>query len=222
MNLRRNGGPLLRIGHRGAARLAPANTLESIDAALAVGIDGVELDVLGVGGRVVLAHSARELAPEPVTLDDALELLAERAPEVLVIVDMKASGPAFERDLVGVLRRHDAIPRTLAASGSPAVLRRTRDLEPALATSLTYPRGRFFALKRLVLPFRIAGLLEAAGASATTLRHQVISEAVVDRCHELGIPVLAWTVNRPGVLARLDALGVDGVITDDPRVFSAT
>ncbi len=221
MNLLRNGGPLLRIGHRGAARLAPANSLAAIEAALVVGIDGVELDVLGAGGRVVLAHSARELAPEPVSLDDALELLAERAPETFVIVDMKVSGTAFERDLVDVLRRHEAIPRTLAASGSPDVLRRLRGLEPALGTSLTYPRGRFFALKRLALPFRIAGLIDAAGASATTLRHQVISRAVVDRSHELGVPVLAWTVNRPSVLARLDALGVDGLITDDPRIFPA-
>jgi glycerophosphoryl diester phosphodiesterase len=222
LNPLRDGGPLVRIGHRGAARLGPANTLAAIEAALAVGIDGVELDVLSAGGRVVLAHSARELAPEPVTLDDALQLLGERAPEAFVVVDMKVSGPAFERDLVEVLRRRDTIPRTLAASGSPDVLRRMRELEPGLSTSLTYPRGRFFALKRLALPFRIGRLLEGAGASATTLRHQVISKSVVDRCHELGFPVLAWTVNRPSVLARLDALGVDGVITDDPRIFPAT
>jgi glycerophosphoryl diester phosphodiesterase len=33
------------------------------------------------------------------------------------------------------------------------------------------------------------------------------------------VPVLAWTVNRRGVLDRLDRLGVDGVITDDPGIF---
>jgi glycerophosphoryl diester phosphodiesterase len=219
MKLLRDGGPLLRIGHRGAARLGPANTLRSIEAALEAGVDMVELDVLSVGGRIVLAHSARELGPEPAGLDDALELLAERSPETLVLVDLKVSGPAFERDLVDLLRERGTIERTLAASGSAEVLRRVRNLEPALATSLTYPHGRFFLLKRLALPFRIAGLLEAAGASAATLRHPVISKAVVDRCHDLGVPVLAWTVNRRDVLARLDRLGVDGVITDDPGIF---
>lgn len=219
MNLLRNGGPLLRIGHRGAARLGPANTLRSIEAALEAGVDMVELDVLSAGGRVVLAHSARELGPEPVGLDDALEMVAERSAETLVLVDLKVSGPAFERDLVGLLRERGAIDRTLAASGSAEVLRRVRSLEPALATSLTYPRGRFFLLKRLALPFRIAGLLEDSGASAVTLRHPVISKVVVDRCHELGVPVLAWTVNRRAALARLDRLGVDGVITDDPGIF---
>jgi glycerophosphoryl diester phosphodiesterase len=219
VNLLRDGGPLLRIGHRGAARLGPANTLRAIEAALDVGVDMVELDVLSVGGRVVLAHSARELGPEPTGLDDALDLLAERSPETLVLVDLKVSGPDFERDLVNLLREREAIERTLAASGSAAVLRRLRGLEPALAMSLTYPRGRFFLPKRLMLPFRIAGLLGAAGASAATLRQQVISSAVVRRCHELGVPVLAWTVNRRSVLDRLDRLGVDGVITDDPGIF---
>jgi glycerophosphoryl diester phosphodiesterase len=219
MKLLRDGGPLLRIGHRGAARLAPANTLESIEAALDSGVDIVELDVLSSGGRVVLAHSARELGPEPVGLDEALDLLAERSPETLVLADLKAGGPAFERDLVDLLRERDAIERTLVASGSAPVLRRLRGLEPALTTSLTYPRGRFFLPKRLLLPFRITGLLAAAGASAATLRHPVISKAVVERCHELGMPVLAWTVNRRSVLDRLDRLGVDGVITDDPGIF---
>jgi glycerophosphoryl diester phosphodiesterase len=219
VNLLRDGGPLLRIGHRGAASLAPANTLQAIEAAIDVGVDMVELDVLSVGGRVVLAHSARELGPEAAGLDDALDLLAERSPETLVLVDLKVSGPDFERDLVDLLAEREAIEKTLAASGSAAVLRRLRVLDPALATSLTYPRGRFFLPKRLLLPFRIAGLLEAAGASAATLRQQVISKAVVERCHELGVPVLAWTVNRRGVLDRLDRLGVDGVITDDPGIF---
>jgi glycerophosphoryl diester phosphodiesterase len=219
MNLLRDGGRLLRIGHRGAARLAPPNTLESIEAALEAGVDMVELDVLSVGGRVVLSHSARELEPEPAGLDDALDLLAERTPEMPVLVDMKVSGAQFERDLVGLLRERDAIERTLVASGSSAVLRRLRGLEPELATSLTYPRGRFFLPRRLLLPFRIAGLLEAAEASAATLRHPVISGAVVERCHELGVPVLAWTVNRRSLLERLDRLGVDGVITDDPGIF---
>ena len=33
------------------------------------------------------------------------------------------------------------------------------------------------------------------------------------------VAVLAWTVNDRAVLRKLDALGVDGVISDDPRIF---
>ena len=72
---------------------------------------------------------------------------------------------------------------------------------------------------RHLLPFRIARLIEEVGASAVTLKHEVVSLRVVERCHELGIAVLVWTVNDSARLRRLDALGVDGVISDDPRLF---
>jgi glycerophosphoryl diester phosphodiesterase len=49
---------MLRIGHRGAAALAPENTVQSLTVALELGCDLVELDVLDVEGTLVLAHSA--------------------------------------------------------------------------------------------------------------------------------------------------------------------
>ena len=99
MRLLRGEGPLIRVGHRGAAALAPENTLRSFEAALALGVDAIEFDVLDlVGGPLVLAHSndlaevshgaaagtvrdrslaeLRELAPELPTLDEALAFLA--------------------------------------------------------------------------------------------------------------------------------------------------
>jgi len=52
-----------------------------------------------------------------------------------------------------------------------------------------------------------------------TLKHNLVSRAVVERCHDLGVAVLVWTVNNRELFRRLDALGVDGVISDDPRIF---
>jgi len=47
----------------------------------------------------------------------------------------------------------------------------------------------------------------------------VITAAVVERCHALGAPVLAWTVDDAELVPWLDGLGVDGVVTNDPRIF---
>jgi len=78
VNLLRGHGPLLRIGHRGAAALAPANTIEAAEAALVHGVDLVELDVFGgLNRKLVLSHSRRELTDEPVALDDMLAFLAD-------------------------------------------------------------------------------------------------------------------------------------------------
>jgi len=46
-----------------------------------------------------------------------------------------------------------------------------------------------------------------------------VSRAVVERCHASDVPVLAWTVETPEQVRRLDELGVDGVIADDPRLI---
>ena len=52
---RREHGPL-RIGHRGAAALAPENTLRGFRAAIEAGVDLIEFDVFDLrGGPLVLA-----------------------------------------------------------------------------------------------------------------------------------------------------------------------
>lgn len=50
-------GIFMRTGHRGAAHLAPENTLESIQKAIDIGVDLVEIDVQSTAdGRIVLMH----------------------------------------------------------------------------------------------------------------------------------------------------------------------
>ena len=72
---------------------------------------------------------------------------------------------------------------------------------------------------RLLFPSRVEALVGEAEASATTLDHRLVTRAAVERCHSLGVAVLVWTVNDRAKLRKLDLLGVDGVITDDPRIF---
>jgi glycerophosphoryl diester phosphodiesterase len=62
-------------------------------------------------------------------------------------------------------------------------------------------------------------MLARARASAAMLHHLVVSRAAVDRAHAGGAAVLAWTVDDEAALERVVAAGVDGVITNDPRIF---
>jgi glycerophosphoryl diester phosphodiesterase len=233
VSLLRGNGPLLRIGHRGAAALAPANTIAAVEAALALGVDMVELDVLARPDRMlILGHSHGELEVEPATLEDVFAFLSEQSSETGLLVDMKGGG--LERALVEALRRHDLVARAVAATNKLGTLQSLRRLEPGLARSRTYPPGRLYVggrrtfvpivgpLRlgmRLLLPSRIEAIVGEVGLSAMTLDHRLISRAVVERCHSLGVAVLAWTVNDRAKLRKLDLLGVDGVITDDPRMF---
>jgi len=223
VRLRRDGGPLLRIGHRGAAALAPPNSLHALELAVEAGVEIVELDVLGLPGRgLVLSHSSRESAPDPLGLDDALAFLAQHA-SVGLLADVKNGG--YETEMVEAIRSHGLVDRTLVSTMDLTLLQEVKRLEPGLRRSVTYPRNRAraAALRRVpwVLPWRIGALVQHAEAAAATLNHRVVTEPVVERCHDLGVAVFAWTVNDAALVARLDALGVDGVITDDPSVFQA-
>src|SRR5215212_7651446 len=104
-----------RIGHKGADLIEPGNTLASFDAALAHGVDMIELDVLPErpgtsaekagrdSGRLVLAHDYEDAAKrEPLTLEEGLAHLASQSFEELeFIVDLKL--PGYERRVAEAL-----------------------------------------------------------------------------------------------------------------------
>ena len=230
IELGRREGRLLRIGHRGAAAVAPENSLEAIALAVELGCDLVEFDVHAVEGGLVVVHDRPQAAHALLSLDDVLAFL--RGTAAGVHLDLKAHGA--EAAVAEALRRHALVGRTMVSSYRGRTLRALHAVEPSLRLGKTYPQDRtglvrrpiFHPPARLVvralkrtLPRRIGALLRAARATVAVLYWEVLTPAVVARCHALGVPVLAWTVDDPEVVPWLDRLGVDGVITNDPRIF---
>ena len=226
---RREGRPL-RIGHRGAAALAPENSLEAIALAVELGCDLVEFDVHALGDELVVAHDSPRAADGLPTLDEVLSFLASAG--VGVHLDLKSQ--RAERPVAAALRRHGLVKRTLVSSFRRETLHALHAVEPGLRLGRTYPQDRTGLTKRRMfqpparaivrvlrraLPRRIPSLLARSNATAAVLYWEVVSEAAVARCHALGAPVLVWTVDDPQVLRWLDELGVDAVITNDPRIF---
>jgi glycerophosphoryl diester phosphodiesterase len=138
------------------------------------------------------------------------------------------------REVAVALRRHGLVERAVASSFWTRALADLRAEEPGLAVGITYPEDRYgLARRRLIaplvppavgllgraLPRRIRRWLNSTGANAAMLHHAVLSEAAIARCHALGAAVWTWTVNDSELLARVEALGVDGAISDDPRIF---
>jgi glycerophosphoryl diester phosphodiesterase len=93
IELRRPPGEFARVGHRGAPALVPENTLRSLVAAVELGCDMLELDVMPLrDGRIVLAHSRREVPSELAALEAALALCSEQFPNVGLQLDVKRRG----------------------------------------------------------------------------------------------------------------------------------
>jgi glycerophosphoryl diester phosphodiesterase len=231
IELLRGERDVVRVGHRGAAALAPENTLAAVEAAAAHGVDAVELDVLpGRDGALVLAHGP-EVPPDAPPLDDALALAARLG--LAVQLDVKVRG--IEAAVAGTVRRAGLLERSFVSSYSLPILTAFAGAEPALPLSLTYPEDRLgvsgsrllrpvvrpaLAVMRARLPGRLPGWLRAAGARAATLNWSVVSPAAVAACHELGVAVYVWTVNDRALADTLVAAGADGIITDDPRILA--
>ena len=229
--LRRRRGELRRspelIGHRGAPRERPENTLASFLRALDLGADAVELDVHATRDGVVVVHhdfipratssigvlngrpiaelTAPELetfrvAGEPIpTLHDVLAAIGPRA---MVYVEIK--GHEIEDAVNATIASVPAARRVAVHSFDHRAVVRTRERDPRMV-------GGILLASYLIDP---AGALRAAGARDYWQEWSMIDAALVDAVHEAGGRVIAWTVNAPDDARRLASLGVDGLCTD--------
>ena len=227
MNLCRPPGRPLVVAHRGASADAPENSREALEAAVAAGADLVEFDV---SHGLVVAHDPGIAG---MALDEALSLLAPHA--IGLHVDVKQ--PGYEAAVVAAVAEHGLIERVVFSSALPAVLRTFASLAPEVPRAIGYPRDRLgaarlhwpaavtrpgAALLRAAVPVRIPLLLSSARATVLALHHTLCSAAAVAAAHRAGAPVLAWTANDPERVRALAALGVDGIVSDDPRGALAT
>lgn len=231
MNLFREelGRPLV-IGHRGAAAVAPENTLASLQAAIDAGVDIVEFDI-SPGLR--LGHSLGELPEDELSLDDALEFLGGH--DVGLHLDIKL--PGYEDGVLEALRRHRVEGRSYVSTAFAHTGRRIAAQAPGSTVAIGYPRDQMgisnlrwppsltragAATLRQVMPARVPLLLRWAHANALSLHQTLCTRAAVSVAHRLGAPVLAWTANDPATVRRLAATGVDGIVSDDPRMTLET
>jgi glycerophosphoryl diester phosphodiesterase len=231
LELRRGASGVVRVGHRGAAALAPENSLAAIEAGASAGAGVAEVDLMWrADGALVLAHGPGIPADAP-TLDEALELVADLG--LAVQLDVKVGGT--ESQVAAALRTHGLEGRAFVSSFSLPILRAFAAAVPELPRSLTYPEDRLgvserrvlrpavrsgLAVLRARLPRRLPGWLDRAGAQAATLNWAVVTPAAVAVCHAAGAAVYVWTVNEPVLATTLVASGIDGIIMDDPRILA--
>jgi glycerophosphoryl diester phosphodiesterase len=228
----------LRVGHKGAALLAPGNTLASFRAALDAGVDMIEFDVLSErtdgGGELLLAHDYEALSEgSPLTLEQGLAYLAsEEFAGVGFDVDVKI--PGYGRRVIQALREAGLVERSLVSGMYVEELDAMRALEPTLRVGWSVPRLRrdyttdmltaipalaILSGYRALLPRRVRGALQAGRFDAIMAHWRLVTPALVRAVADGGGELYVWTVDDAAQIARLSALGVDGIITNDPRLF---
>lgn len=228
---------LRRVGHKGADLIAPGNTYASFDAALAAGVDMIEFDVLPErgGDRLLLAHDYEDVAGRaPHTLEQGLAHLASE-PFTGIELDVDLKLPRYELRVLDALRDYGMLRRTLISSQFGSTLATIRAADPGVRLGWSVPRMRHdpFRSRALTLPARLVarvardGLPKRAAAAiaagccdALMVHWRLVSEALIEAVFAAGGELYVWTVDDLMQLRQLEAMGVTGVITNDPRLFA--
>lgn len=95
----------------------------------------------------------------------------------------------------------------------------------ARALQMIHKKYPNYALSYLILAKEkrpIAELIKALGFVPDVLSPQytMVDEALIKNCHQLGMKIVPWTVNELKEIKHLKAMGVDGIISDYPNLFS--
>ncbi|MET0975414.1 MAG: glycerophosphodiester phosphodiesterase [Leifsonia sp.] len=225
------------LAHRGLATSAPENTLLAFQRAIEVGATHIETDVhASADGDAIISHDAdlerlvgrkvrvsdlttRELLQVDLghgqsfcTLEDALRTF----PQTRFNIDIKDADSV--EAAATTVRSARAVDRVLVTSFSERRRAATARLLPGVASSasastvLAAVAGARFGLRSLTS--RVLTGLVAVQVPERSAGIRVITPRFVDAVHAAGVEVHVWTVNEAEDMARLLAIGVDGLVTD--------
>jgi glycerophosphoryl diester phosphodiesterase len=216
------------VGHRGAAGLAPENTLLSFVTALKLGAQMIELDIHEtLDGHLVCIHDGTvdrtTDGTGTVSEMDLQELrqldagFGEKIPLLSEVLDM-----ARGRLIVNIEIK------TLGVEDSLLGLVKSREMTNDIIVSSFY-HETLIAMKELNSEVKTAILIDAPKSDLITYALDLVSDAInplfflvsdemVEGAHCNSIKIYPWTVNDGSQILALLNLGVDGIITDFPNV----
>lgn len=207
--------PLL-LGHRGARAVQsiPENTLASFDRALADGCDGFEFDVrLTADLEAVVCHEAkigrdkieRATAKEVSQLPRLRDVL-QRYRDFFLDIELKVKG--LERTVVDLFLRLKPRKGCVVSSFLPGVLKSLH------AEDATIPLGLICETKTQLR------LWNELPINYVIPHLDLLDAELVRKVKGAGKKVIVWTVNDPAAMQQSAEWGVDGIISDDPKLLA--
>src|SRR5829696_967366 len=221
----------LIYAHRGISAMHPENTLRAFRRALAIGVDGIELDVHPTADGIPVVIHDRDVGrtADGVGYVDQIPFVqlqtfdagdGERVPtlaEVLALVgdaahlDIEIKGSDVERAVLEVLAQHPAV-RWAISSFAWDTLRTVRRLNPV---------AELWPLAERAGDDLIAIADELAAPAVSLLTGAYTAQNALT-LHSAGLCVMVWTVNDPQEAQRVKDLGAFALCSDDPQRLMTT
>lgn len=222
----------LVIGHRGAMGHETENTLASVQKALDLEVDMIEIDVFKIrSGEIVVFHdkTVERLTEGTGKIEDYnYEQLQEltltgghKIPtlqEVINLMDKKAHlnielKGANTADRVNFIINYYVrekgwpLDKFLISSFKWEELRRMRTLNPQIGIAVLTDKD----------PLQAMDIAAELGALAINPYYKTLSLENVDKMQEAGFKVYPYTINEPADIKSMKQMGVDGIITNYPE-----
>ena len=188
------------------------------------------------GEPLLVAHDwADARRREPITVAEALDAFT-RPPLDRVRFDLDLKLAGREDEVIAEVRERELVDRAMVSTMEVASLDFLREHAPELERGWTLPKvTRDWSASRWMRPMFLAGSASLRARLPTIVRrgaprfggwavwvyHPLITARLIAAAHSIGVAVIAWTVDEPGRIARLRAIGVDGICSNDPRLLVA-
>ncbi|RKX85581.1 MAG: glycerophosphodiester phosphodiesterase [Spirochaetes bacterium] len=154
------------------------------------------------------------------TLDEALKAI----PEMRFNVDLKDNNFDLVKEFAKIVRNNNAENRVLGASFHDIILKKIRIFIPEIASSFSKKEMRIIVIlnKLKILGFFSNFKANAAQIPEFNGKTKVLTKSLIKIFHKKGVKVHVWTVNKKEDMIRFYKMGVDTVMTDDPRLLIET
>lgn len=226
---------MLIIGHRGAAGLAPENTIDAFQKGLDVGADALEFDVQLTRDDIpVVIHDstlfrthrksrvvrwsnhaslqkAAEKGHQIATLEEVLDLCFGK---VLLNLEVKnrGTGAKIARYIQENYVKQDSDWENILFSSFKGLeLRAIRRVSPHAELAMLHNRN----------PFAFMAYHRQLRFTAVGFHRLYTSQLATAVAKKLDLFIYAYTVNRPAAARRLMSEGIEGFVTDNPAKLRA-
>ena len=223
---------IMVIGHRGAAGHEVENTIPSIDKAISLGVDAVEVDVfLCKSGELVVFHDKNlsrltnsnafieSLTLDSInkidvinnhkipTLEEVIKFINKRVHLNIELKGLNTAKPTYELLQSLFLNKQDLIDKISISSFNWEELDIIYNLDNDISTAVLTETK---AIERAI------NQVKKINAKAINIDYKLLNRKVVKMIKSEYLIINAWTVNEIHQIKRMINLGVDGIITDFP------
>lgn len=223
---------MLVIGHRGAAGLAPENSLEAMRAGVKAGADVLEFDVRLTKDNVPILthdfHTLRTHRDTSIISHHTLADLQERTKKQPLTPLADVLDEFFGRILLNIEIKGRGTGKAVAKLIESRYVKKAHDWDNILFSSF---RGSELSAVRQVSgranlallhsenPFIFIAYHRRLRLSAVGFHRLYVNRFALEIAKRAGLFTYAYTVNRPFTALHLAEQGVDGVVTDRPDLI---